>query len=59
MQQAARAGLGLAYLSEWNVATDLQAGMLVRVLESWTPPLDGLCLLSVPPSCASRIARAN
>jgi len=44
MQQAARAGLGLAYLSEWNVATDLQAGTLVRVLEGWTPPLDGLCL---------------
>jgi DNA-binding transcriptional LysR family regulator len=43
-QQAARAGLGLAYLSEWNVATDLQAGTLVRVLEGWTPPLDGLCL---------------
>jgi DNA-binding transcriptional LysR family regulator len=44
MQQAARAGLGLAYMSEWNVVTDLQAGALVRVLEEWTPPLDGLCL---------------
>jgi DNA-binding transcriptional LysR family regulator len=44
MQQAARAGLGLAYLSEWNVATDLHAGTLVRVLEGWTPPFDGLCL---------------
>jgi DNA-binding transcriptional LysR family regulator len=43
-QQAARAGLGLAYLSEWNVATDLHAGTLVRVLEGWTPPFDGLCL---------------
>jgi DNA-binding transcriptional LysR family regulator len=44
MLQAAHAGLGLAYLSEWNVATDLQAGTLLRVLEEWTPPLDGLCL---------------
>ncbi len=26
------------------MAADLQAGTLVRVLEGWTPPLDGLCL---------------
>ena len=44
MSQAVRAGLGVGYLSEWNVAADLQAGTLVRVLEDWTPPLDGLCL---------------
>jgi DNA-binding transcriptional LysR family regulator len=34
----------VTYLTEWNVAVDLQAGTLVRVLEDWTPPLDGLCL---------------
>ena len=44
MLAAARAGVGLTYLTEWNVAADLQAGTLVRVLEDWTPPLDGLCL---------------
>lgn len=44
MLAAARAGLGLAYLTEWNVRADLEAGSLVRVLEDWTPPLDGLCL---------------
>ncbi len=44
MLAAARAGLGLAYLTEWTVNADLEAGMLVRVLEDWTPPLDGLCL---------------
>jgi len=44
MLQAARAGLGVTYLTEWNVAADLQAGTLVRVLEDWTLPLDGLCL---------------
>jgi DNA-binding transcriptional LysR family regulator len=44
MLAAARAGLGLTYLTEWNVAADLEAGTLVRVLEDWTPPLDGLCL---------------
>jgi DNA-binding transcriptional LysR family regulator len=26
------------------VSTELAAGTLVRVLEDWTPPLDGLCL---------------
>jgi DNA-binding transcriptional LysR family regulator len=44
MLAAARAGLGLAYLIEWHVNADLKAGTLVRVLEDWTPPLDGLCL---------------
>ncbi|QHE91207.1 LysR family transcriptional regulator [Pandoraea fibrosis] len=44
MLRAARAGVGLAYLTEWNVRDDLAAGTLVRVLEAWTPPLDGLAL---------------
>jgi DNA-binding transcriptional LysR family regulator len=44
MLAAARAGLGLTYLTEWTVAADLEAGTLVRVLEDWTPALDGLCL---------------
>jgi len=44
MLEAARAGVGLAYLTEWNVADDLVAGRLVRVLEDWTPPFPGLCL---------------
>ncbi|HEV3430822.1 MAG TPA: LysR family transcriptional regulator [Paraburkholderia sp.] len=44
MLDAARAGLGLTYLTEWNVSADLEAGTLVRVLEDWTPALDGLCL---------------
>jgi DNA-binding transcriptional LysR family regulator len=42
--QAAREGFGLAYMTEWNVAADLKAGTLQRVLEDWTPPFDGLCL---------------
>jgi DNA-binding transcriptional LysR family regulator len=44
MLAAARAGFGLAYLSEWNVAADLAAGSLVRVLDEWTPPFHGLAL---------------
>lgn len=42
--EAARAGLGLAYVSEWNAAADIAAGTLVPVLQEWTPPLDGLSL---------------
>jgi DNA-binding transcriptional LysR family regulator len=34
----------LAYLTEWNVAADLAAGSLVRVLDEWTPPFLGLSL---------------
>ena len=44
MLEAARAGVALAYLSEWNVAEDLAQGRLQCVLEDWTPPFDGLCL---------------
>ncbi len=44
MLEAARAGLGLAYLAEFNVAEDFAAGRLERVLEDWTPPFDRLCL---------------
>ncbi|MDR5836449.1 LysR family transcriptional regulator [Caballeronia sp. LZ034LL] len=44
MLAAARAGIGLAYLTEWTVHADLANGTLKRVLEDWTPPLDGLCL---------------
>ncbi len=44
MLDAARDGVGLAYLTEWNVAEDLAAGRLLRVLEDWTPAFAGLCL---------------
>ncbi|MDQ0011134.1 DNA-binding transcriptional LysR family regulator [Luteibacter jiangsuensis] len=44
MLEAARAGLGLTYLTEFNVAEDLATGRLERVLEDWTPPFDRLCL---------------
>jgi len=44
MLAAARDGLGLAYLTEWNVAADLKGGTLTRVLTDWTPPFGDLCL---------------
>ncbi|NVZ53847.1 LysR family transcriptional regulator, partial [Pseudomonas sp. B6002] len=44
MLQAARAGMGLTYLTEWNAAMDLAEGTLVRVLEEWTPSYDKLRL---------------
>ena len=41
---AALAGVGLAYLFEDQVATLLEAGALVRVLEDWCPPFPGFFL---------------
>jgi DNA-binding transcriptional LysR family regulator len=41
---AARNGVGLAYLRESIVAADLAHGRLIRVLEDWTRPLPGICL---------------
>jgi DNA-binding transcriptional LysR family regulator len=44
MHEAALAGAGLAYLSEWSVIDDVQAGRLLRVLTDWTPSSGGLAL---------------
>ena len=44
IREAALAGYGLAYMSEWDVADDLGAGRLVELLADWSPPFPGLCL---------------
>ena len=44
MIEAAREGLGLAFVSDWWVTDDIAAGSLRAVLEDWTPPFPGLCL---------------
>ncbi len=44
MLEAARHGVGLAYVHEWAVASDVAARRLVRVLEDWTPAYPGLRL---------------
>lgn len=41
MLMAARAGIGLAYLTEQQVRADLDGGQLVRVLADWCPPFPG------------------
>ena len=44
MINAALAGMGLAYVSEWEALAELSDGHLVKVLEDWTPPFPGLAL---------------
>lgn len=41
---AALAGVGLAYVVEDQVSSQLQAGALARVLEDWCPPFPGFFL---------------
>ncbi|MFT3690339.1 LysR family transcriptional regulator [Paenirhodobacter sp.] len=41
IRQAARDGLGLAFLFEDAVADDLRAGRLIAVMREWCPPFDG------------------
>jgi DNA-binding transcriptional LysR family regulator len=38
---AARAGFGLAYLTEEQIRDDVKSGRLVRVLADWCPPFSG------------------
>jgi DNA-binding transcriptional LysR family regulator len=38
---AARAGFGLAYLTEEQVREDVESGRLRRVLGDWCPPFSG------------------
>jgi DNA-binding transcriptional LysR family regulator len=44
MLDAALAGAGLIYASEWSLRTHIAAGSLIRVLEDWTPHYPGLSL---------------
>ncbi len=46
-RDAARAGLGIGYFFETEIASDLASGSLVRLLEGWTPPYPG-CSLYYP-----------
>lgn len=42
--QSVLRGAGLAYVVEWSVAGDLEAGRLLRALAEWTPAYPRLCL---------------
>ena len=56
--QASRAGLGLAYVSEWMVADDIASGRLVEVLSEWTPCVSRILpLLSGTPPHGRELAR--
>lgn len=44
MLQAALAGQGLAYLSDIATTALIKAGLLLPVLEDWSPEFPGLCL---------------
>jgi DNA-binding transcriptional LysR family regulator len=44
MLEAALAGQGLAYLSDVAAAESIEAGLLLPVLEDWSPAYPGLCL---------------
>jgi DNA-binding transcriptional LysR family regulator len=44
MLKAALAGEGLAYLSDVTSAEAIEAGLLMPVLEDWSPAYPGLCL---------------
>lgn len=44
IHEAALAGHGLAYMSEWQFERDLRDGRLVQLLADWTPSFPGLCL---------------
>jgi len=60
-REAARAGLGLAFAYENEVADDIAAGRLTRVLEKWCPTFPGYYLYhpsrrQTPPALAALIA---
>lgn len=42
--EAARSGMGLAYITERAAQADLAAGRLIRIMSDWTPPFAGICL---------------
>jgi DNA-binding transcriptional LysR family regulator len=44
MLEAARAGVGIAYMGMFHVAEDLASGRLVPLLEEWSPSFPGICL---------------
>lgn len=54
---AVRAGAGLGYMLESDVAADLAAGRLVQVLDAWCPPFPG-CHLYYPNRQISPALRA-
>lgn len=64
IREAARSGLGLAYLAEWHIAEDLAHGRLLQVLADASFAVEGLCLYypgrrHVPPSLRALLEMAR
>ena len=60
MLVAALAGEGLAFLSDIAAAKSIEAGLLLPVLEDWSPGISGsLSLLSEPPQYSGPAARVS
>ncbi|MCY1080609.1 LysR substrate-binding domain-containing protein [Archangium lansingense] len=60
IREAALAGHGLAYIYEDEVAADIEAGRLTRILEKWSPTFPGYYLYhpsrrQTPPALAALI----
>ena len=56
--QAAISGFGLAFIPEDLARPALGRGGLVRLMEEWTPPFEGLCLFYPPQRFMSPALRA-
>ncbi|MDQ0512481.1 LysR family transcriptional regulator [Ancylobacter amanitiformis] len=56
--QAALGGFGLAFIPEDLARPSLGRGDLIRLMEKWTPPFEGLCLFYPPQRFMSPALRA-
>ncbi|MFP5076246.1 LysR substrate-binding domain-containing protein [Rhizobium sp. YIM 134829] len=44
VRRAVLEGMGLGYMIDQDIADEIAAGRMIRILEDWTPAVPGLCL---------------